>query len=243
MDPTHHNERGLNDVDLVTGSRQLAFGFEHRPALSGADFLVTSANRDAVAWLDAWPDWPAPALIIYGPAGSGKSHLGEVFRARARARDIAPDTLGGAGFADLLNGPGDCLIDNADTIKDPEALLHLYNAVASRGGHILMTARHPPAAWQITLLDLRSRLLGAPAVALGRPDDELIKAVLGKLFSDRQVRVDVDVVEYLARRMERSLTEAQRLVDAIDRAALAAHRDVTVPFVREIVQSLRIDKG
>jgi chromosomal replication initiation ATPase DnaA len=227
----------------MNGSGQLAFGFEQRPALSGADFLVTAANRDAVVWLDAWPDWPAPALIIYGPSGSGKSHLGQVFRARAGANEIDPASLGGADFADLLNGTGDCLIDNAEAIRNAEALLHLYNAVAARGGHILMTARHAPAAWQITLLDLRSRLLSAPAVALGRPDDELIKAVLAKLFSDRQVRVDVDVVEYLARRMERSLTEAQRLVATIDQAALAAHRDVTVPFVREIVHSLRDEKG
>lgn len=225
----------------MTGSRQLAFGFDHRPSLTGDDFLVTSANRDAVTWLDAWPNWPAPALIIYGPAGSGKSHLGAVFRARAQAVAIAPKMLGTSGFADLIANAKECLIDDADSIADPEALLHLYNAIAARGGHILMTARHAPSAWQVTLLDLRSRLLSAPAAALGRPDDELIKAVLGKLFSDRQVRVDVDVVEYLARRMERSLTEAQRLVTAIDQAALAEHRDVTVPFVRDLMMNLRGD--
>jgi chromosomal replication initiation ATPase DnaA len=223
----------------LNGSRQLAFGFEHRPSLSGDDFLVTSANRDAVAWLDSWPTWPAPALIIYGPAGSGKTHLGQVFQARSGASAIAAESLGDANFPDLVATARECLIDNADTVKNPEALLHLYNAVAGRGGHILMTARHAPATWPITLLDLRSRLLGAPAAALARPDDELIKAVLAKLFSDRQVRVDVDVVEYLARRMERSLTEAQRLVAAIDHAALAAHRDVTVPFVRDVMQRLR----
>lgn len=225
----------------MTSSRQLAFGFDQRPSLSGDDFLVTAANRDAVAWLDAWPNWPAPALIIYGPPGSGKSHLGQVFRARANAGELSAATLGEEGFGDLLADAGECLIDNADTIRNPEALFHLYNAVAAKGGHILMTARHAPAAWQITLLDLRSRLLSAPAVALGRPDDELIKAVLAKLFSDRQVRIDVDVVEYLARRMERSLTEAQRLVAAIDQAALAAHREVTVPFVRDVMQTLRGD--
>lgn len=223
----------------MSNSRQLAFGFDHRPSLSGDDFFVMSPNRDAVAWLDSWPDWPAPLLVIYGPAGSGKSHLGQVFLARAQARVIVPADLDGARFADLLVSARECLIDDAEAIKNPEALLHLYNAVAAQRGHILMTARHPPAAWQITLLDLRSRLLSAPAVELGRPDDELIKAVLAKLFSDRQVRVDVDVVEFLARRMERSLTEAQRLVAAIDQAALSAHRDVTVPFVREIMHGLR----
>ncbi len=220
-------------------SRQLAFVFDHRPALSGDDFLVTSSNRDAVSWLDSWPDWPAPLLVIYGPAGSGKSHLGQVFRARAGADEIAPAQLGADGYSDLLANARECLIDNAEDWTDQEAALHLYNSVAARGGHILMTASRAPSQWKIPLADLRSRILAAPTVALNRPDDDLIKAVLAKLFSDRQVRIDVDVVEYLARRMERSLTEAQRLVTAIDQSALSERRDVTVPFVRDVMLRLR----
>lgn len=223
----------------MSAPRQLAFIFDHRPSLSGDDFLVTSSNRDAVSWLDAWPDWPAPLLVIYGPTGSGKSHLGEVFRARSGAGEIALAQLGRAGFSDILADARECLIDNAEGCADPEALLHLYNSVASRGGHILMTASRAPSQWTIPLADLRSRILAAPAVALNRPDDDLIKAVLAKLFSDRQVRIDVDVVEYLTRRMERSLTEAQKLVGEIDQAALSERRDVTVPFVRDVMLRLR----
>jgi chromosomal replication initiation ATPase DnaA len=219
----------------VSSSRQLAFAFEHRPSLTGDDFLVAPSNREAVAWLDAWPGWPAPLLVIHGPAGSGKSHLGQVFRARTGALEIAAADLDGAGFPDLVASAREVWIDDADRGLPAEALLHLYNAAAARGGHLLLSAAQPPSAWDVALADLRSRLLGAPAVALGRPDDELIKAVLAKLFSDRQVRIDVDVVEFLARRMERSLSEAERLVSVLDRAALAQRRDVTVPFVREIL--------
>lgn len=214
--------------------RQLAFAFEHRSALDAADFLVTPSNRDAVTWLDAWPDWPAPLLVIHGPAGSGKSHLGRVFRARTGALQVSARELGPA-----MHEAPEIWIDDAERGLADEALLHLYNAVAARSGHILVTASTPPASWRIALADLRSRLLAAPAVAVGRPDDTLIMAVLAKLFSDRQVRVDVDVVEYLARRMERSLTEAERLVAEIDRAALAERRDVTVPFVRDLLYRQR----
>jgi chromosomal replication initiation ATPase DnaA len=214
----------------VSESRQLAFSFEHRSALDGEDFLVTPSNREAIAWLDAWPDWPAPLLVIHGPPGSGKSHLGQVFRARTGALHLSQADLGPAA-----HDRPEIWIDDAEHDLAEEALLHLYSAVAARSGHILMTATTAPAAWKIALPDLRSRLLAAPAVAIGRPDDALIMAVLGKLFSDRQVRVDVDVVEYLARRMERSLTEAERLVALIDRAALAERRDVTVPFVRDLL--------
>jgi chromosomal replication initiation ATPase DnaA len=196
---------------------QLAFAFEHRPALTGDDFLVAPSNAAAVAWLDAWPDWPAPLLVIHGPAGSGKSHLGQVFRARAGDGERAR------------------LIDNALPIADEEALLHLYNTLAAERGHILMLARTPPIQWDVGLADLRSRLLAAPSVTIGAPDDELIRAVLGKLFSDRQLRVEADVIEYLARRMERSLGEAQRLVAELDRAALAESRAITLPLARAVL--------
>jgi chromosomal replication initiation ATPase DnaA len=219
----------------VSAPRQLAFTFEHRSALGGADFLVTPSNHEAIAWLDAWPDWPAPLLVIHGPAGSGKSHLGQVFQARTAALKISASAIGPAA-----HDAREVWIDDAERGLAEEALLHLYTAVAARAGHILLTAAAAPSSWQIALPDLRSRILAAPAVALGRPDDALIMAVLAKLFSDRQVRVDVDVVEYLARRMERSLAEAQRLVSLIDGAALAERRDVTVPFVREILYRVEI---
>jgi chromosomal replication initiation ATPase DnaA len=196
---------------------QLAFAFEQRPALTGDDFLVALSNAAAVAWLDAWPNWPAPLLVIHGPAGSGKSHLGQVFRARTG------------------DGARSHLIDDVLPIADEEALLHLYNTVAAERGHILMLARTPPIQWDVALADLRSRLLAAPSVAIGAPEDELIRAVLAKLFSDRQLRVEADVIEYLARRMERSLAEAQRLVAELDRTALAESRAITLPLVRAVL--------
>jgi chromosomal replication initiation ATPase DnaA len=196
---------------------QLAFTFEHRPALSGDDFLVAPSNKAAVAWLDAWPDWPAPLLVIHGPPGAGKSHLGQVFQART------------AGH------PNERLIDDAPPIRDEEELLHLYNTLAADGGHLLMTAQSAPAQWGIRLADLRSRVLAAPSVVLGAPEDELIRAVLAKLFSDRQLRVEADVIEFLGRRMERSLSEAQRLVAELDRAALAEHRAITLPLARSVL--------
>ena len=224
----------------MSSAHQFAFAFEHRPSLSGDDFLVAPSNRDAVAWLDAWPSWPTPVLVIHGPVGSGKTHLGQVFRARTEAIELPAAALAGPSLAELLATAREVLIDDADHGLPEEAVLHLYHAVAARGGHILLTASRPPAAWDLTLPDLRSRILGASSVALGRPADELIKAVLAKLFSDRQVRIDVDVVEYLARRMERSLSEAQRLVALIDHAALAERRDVTVPFAREVLYRSRM---
>ena len=214
--------------------RQLPLDLGHRPALGGADFLVAPPNREAVAWLDRWPDWPAPALVLTGPAGSGKTHLAHVFAARAGAVLIAPGALTVARLPDLLGAARAAALDDAAGAEE-QAFLHLYNMLAERGGHLLVLAREPPARWGIVLADLRSRLLAVPVARLLPPDDALLSAVLVKLFADRQLQVGEEVVVYLLARLERSFDAARRAVAALDRAALAAQRRVTVPLVRGVL--------
>lgn len=73
----------------MTAAGQLTFDLGHRPALGREDFMVGPGNRDAVAWVDCWPDWPGPAVVIHGPPGCGKTHLASVWRARTDARVLA----------------------------------------------------------------------------------------------------------------------------------------------------------
>lgn len=209
--------------------------FEHRVALSGDDFLVAPANRRAVEWLDSWPDWPTPALVLHGPPGSGKTHLAQVFMARAGAEALSPALLRESDGESLAARARVWVADDADRDPDEEALLHLYNSLSGRGGHLLLTATAPAARWGLTLADLASRLKASQAVEIGPPDDALIEAVLVKLFADRQLRVGQGVVEFLVRRIERSFEAARDIVAAIDAGALAAHRNVTVPLAREVL--------
>lgn len=214
--------------------RQLPLDLGHRPALGGADFLVAPPNQEAVAWLDRWPGWPGPALVLEGPAGSGKTHLAHVFAARAGALLLAPAALSVARVADLLGPARAAALDDAEAVEE-QAFLHLYNLLAERGGHLLVLARKPPSRWGIALADLRSRLLAAPVASLLLPDDVLLSAVLLKLFADRQLQVGEEVLAYLLAQLERSFEAAERAVASLDRAALAAHRRVTVPLVREVL--------
>ena len=217
---------------------QLALEFDHRTALDAEDFLVTPSNSDAVLWLDRWPDWPAPALIIHGPRGCGKTHLAHVWQARSGARSISPHAIDEVAPDVVLGASCYAVIDGGDEVTNERSMLHLYNMAAERGGALLVTARTPPSRWNIALPDLRSRLVAAPAVAVLPPDDGLIGAVLVKIFSDRQLRVGDGVVDYLTRRMERSFDAAGRIADALDHAALAAGRNITVPLARQVLEQL-----
>lgn len=220
-------------------STQLPLDLGHRPAMGADDFLVAPGNRAAVAWLDAWPNWPAPALVVYGPAGCGKTHLAHVWRARTKAPMIRAADLAADDVPELIDATGTLAVDDADGVagrhEAERALFHLYNLARETGGSLLVTSALPPARWRLRLPDLRSRLLAAPAVAVRPPDDALLAAVLVKLFADRQLRVGADVVDYLAARMERSFDAARTLVARLDAEALAARRPVTLRLARDVL--------
>ncbi len=215
---------------------QLILDLGHRPALGERDFLVAPCNQAAVQWLDCWPDWPAPALAIHGPAGCGKTHLARVFAARSRAPILEAERVTTASVPARLGEARACVVDDADR-ADAEPLLHLYNLIAERGGHLLLTAREPPARWPGLLPDLRSRLAAAPAVGVSAPDDALLAALLVKLFADRQLAVGEEVVLFLVRQMERSFDAARRLVADLDAAALRDRRSITIPLARSVLSA------
>lgn len=219
----------------MTDAAQLPLGFDHRPSMSGADFLVTECNRAAVAWLDKWPDWPGPALVVHGPPASGKTHLAHVFQAQTGGTLVPGGALNDGDVRGAQRDGGVVIVDDADKSADEAILLHLYNVVADADGHLLLTAATPPARWNIGLPDLASRLRAAPSAGVRLPDEDLMAAVLTKQFSDRQLRVDPAVISFLLPRIERSFTALEKLVDDIDRASLAEKRNVTLPFVRKLL--------
>lgn len=212
--------------------KQLAFDLDARPSLGREDFLIAPPNAAAVKWIDAWPAWPAPTLVLFGPAGSGKTHLTRVFMAASGAEEIT----GGIGTRDAARA---YVIENADAVAGDaaaeEALFHFYNDLKNGGGSALLTATRPVAQWRIELPDLASRLRAAPAAEIEAPDDTLLGALLVKMFADRQVRIDADVVAYAMPRMERSFQAARDLVRAADKLALERKRPITVPLIREVL--------
>lgn len=214
--------------------RQLSLDLAQRPALGREDFLIAPCNRDAIGWLDRWPEWPAQALAVYGPPASGKSHLAQVWRARSNARLIADEDADGVELGGMAGG-GSVVIDDADAWRDERGLLHLINAVRESGGSLLLTAIAPPSRWPVELADLRSRLNAIASVGIGPPDDALLAAVLVKQFSDRQIRVATDVVSYVVARIERSFDAARRVAEALDGAAMAAGSGITIPLARQVL--------
>jgi chromosomal replication initiation ATPase DnaA len=223
---------------MTAAPRQLVLDLAHRQALGEEDFLVSRSNAAAVELIDRWPGWPHPAFVVTGPAGAGKSHLANVWRLRSAGQLITAADLGDAAVAALLDRSALVVEDLDRGIGDEKAVFHLLNRARESKLSVLLTSRSAPGDLAVHVPDLRSRLRALPVVELHAPDEALLKAVLVKLFCDRQLDVEPAVIEYLSLRMERSMEAASRVVAAIDRVALAMHRKVTRPLAAEVLATL-----
>ncbi len=208
-------------------ARQLALSLPHRAAMTRADFLVGKANAEAIAVIDAWPEWPAPVVLLAGPVGSGKTHLVEIWRAATGGVVIEAGRLRDADVETLAENAAVAVEDIHAGPLDEAALFHLLNRTRELQVPMLVTSRSCASALPLQVPDLASRLRAARPVELGEPDDDLLRRVMVKLFADRQLTVDPAVVDFIAVRMERSLQGASTIVEALDRDALAARSPVT----------------
>jgi chromosomal replication initiation ATPase DnaA len=221
-------------TDDRSSPRQLPLALALPARLGAEDYVVGDANRAAHALVARWPDWPSRNLLLVGPRGAGKTHLVAIWAERSGARVLPAAGLPSVDPA-ALAAAGPVAVEDLGPGLAETPLFHLINAAAAAGHGLILTARTPPVAWGLAVPDLVSRLRAATPADLAEPDDALLEAVLAKLFADRQVAVDPQVLRYAASRMERSYAAAADLVAAADRAALAAKAPVNRAIVARIL--------
>jgi chromosomal replication initiation ATPase DnaA len=212
---------------------QLLLDLPQRPALGAEDFFISRSNHAAAEIVDRWPDWPQGAVMLVAPPGAGKTHLANVWRLRSGAARLESTSLSEADVARLAGAHALVVEDLHAGIAQEHALFHLLNRARAGRLSMLITSRLGAGALPVRLPDLASRLRAVPAVAIGHPDQALLRAVLVKHFTDRQLAVEPHVIGYLALRMEQSLEAAAAIVADIDRLALATHRRVTRALAAE----------
>jgi chromosomal replication initiation ATPase DnaA len=212
--------------------RQLALALNHAESYAREDFLSGPCNQAPLQLIDCWPDWPAHAIALIGPEGSGKTHLAMMWATAAGARVISAGQLGEAELPPAL-ATGALVVEDAAT-ADERVLFHLINLAREEKASLLLTARTFPATWPVAIPDLLSRLRALPVAALQAPDDAILRAVIVKLATDRQLTLDETVVGYLSTHIERSFAAARAAVIALDNEALRQRRPATRSLAAEM---------
>ncbi len=194
---------------MTKSKDQIALPLDWPQAQDESRFILSEANRPAFEHFQNWSLWPVKASLLTGPRRSGRSLLARTFI----------DRVGGR------------LFENADR-HDEEELFHAWNAAQDSGKPIVLIVDEVPPAWQIILPDLRTRLAITPIARIQQPDDALFKAIIQLLFADRGMHIPDDALKYIGDRVERSYWMAERVVDAIDRFAIAERSRLTLPTIR-----------
>ena len=201
-------------------SDQIALPLDWPQGSDDSRFIVSDANRAAFDHFQRWAAWPVKATILTGPRRSGRSLLARNFVARVDGR----------------------LFEGAER-HDEEALFHAWNGAQESGRPLVLIADAVPPAWAVALPDLRTRLAVTPVARIEQPDDALFAALIRRLFADRGLHLPDEALRFVVARVTRDYWTAERVVDAIDRFAIAERARLTVPTVRRALISAGLIDG
>ncbi|WP_298918685.1 hypothetical protein [uncultured Algimonas sp.] len=193
---------------------QIPLDLTPAPDFTYESFIEAPSNAGALNVVRAWPAWPAPAMLLLGPEGTGKTHLGEAWLKTAHG----------------------VFLDDAHT-RDDDALFGFINrALRGEIPGLLLASRVVPDDWGVALPDLRSRLSAMPKIELHEPDDDSLHPITRELFRRRGRDVSRDVVDYLLKYTDRSVPALRDTIRMIDEAASSAKADVTKAFAGKVVR-------
>ena len=215
--------------------QQLILDLRSIPSMGRNDYFVSDVNKEAVTWLDDWPNWTTFGFIVCGPLGSGKSHLAQVLKTLSHgciieAKDVSDQNI------DQLSEKKCLIIENIELFTSETLLFHLYNMLLENKNNLMITSKLTMSQISFELPDLKSRLLSMPQVNIGFPDDRLLKNLLIKQFLDKGILVEMDVIDYLIKRIDRSFEAISKLVSKIDFKSLEKAKKITIPFIKNTIK-------
>jgi len=216
---------------------QLLLKFPSRKAYSKEDFYVSSSNNEAFKLIESWPKWIKKAVNIFGPAGSGKTHLASILKNKTSLITIESDKLDDEIFfkfklKEVL------IIENLNENISENILFSLYNVSLQDNKYLLITSKKPINKLNFKLPDLRSRLNSTTIIGIDLPNDELISVILSKNFSDRQIEVEKKHIDYIIKRIDRSYEKISQFISTIDKYSLKKSSPFSLKLIKEVLKMI-----
>ncbi|GBD56297.1 DnaA/Hda family protein [Gluconobacter wancherniae] len=224
------------EIGKTIPAEQLVLGLQRSSALTVERFIPGPSNAAARAWI-ARPHWPDQRLWLWGPSGTGKTHLLSMWATKHNATVVDARLFVRSPGA-RLQVQGNLAIDNADSPADEVTMLHLLNDAHSHAERVLMVGRLPPSRTHFMLPDLASRLRATATTATGEPEDALRATLLLSLLADRQLVVSQPVTDWLWRHLPRTGKALVCAVEQLDQAALARGVPITRALAQEVLADL-----
>lgn len=219
--------------------KQEIFSFCEQTNLNWSDFIESEENHEALMWLMRWPDWPGFGIILTGTQGVGKSHLAALWAQSANAVYVLPHSLN-HDPRELFQGESNFVIDNiSEFLCNEEWLFDFYNIVKEKKRYLLLIDRDSPQNWNISLKDLRSRIMSLPRICIRNYGDEMLVRICQKIAKDIAIDISDRTLEYIVQTYERDISSLTNILRTLNKLSLKIQKPISVPFVKKYLSELR----
>ena len=214
---------------------QLIFNFPFTTNYFEEDFFVSSSNFEAYKLIETWPKWPSRNINIYGPSGCGKSHLANIIKKKINsffinASDISNNSLALIKLKECL------IIDNYENNIEENLLYTIINQTHQSNQYVIINSDQPISSLEIKLEDLKSRLSSFSKITIDLPTDDLIKVVLTKNFSDKQIQIDNKLIDFILKHINRSYEDIFNFIKKIDELSLSTGKSININLIKKVLK-------
>ena len=216
---------------------QLILKFPTQQAYKKEDFYVSPSNREAYDFINSWPRWIKRIVNIFGPSGSGKSHLASILKNKTSCLQINSNELHEKIFIKYKTKEA-LIIENLDEKISERLLFPLWNVSLQDNKYFLITSRKPINSYRFKLNDLVSRVNSSLIIGINLPSDNLISVILTKNFSDRQIRVEKKHIDYIIKRIDRSYEKISQFILILDKYSLKKGSPFGLKLIKEVLKML-----
>jgi len=216
---------------------QLILKFPEHRAYKKEDFYVSPSNQDAYDFINSWPKWIKRIANIFGPAGSGKSHLASILKTKTTCLEISSDELNENIFSEFKTKEA-LIIENFNEKISEELLFSLWNAALQDNKYFLINSIKPISSYKFKLPDLTSRIKSSLVIGIKLPSDDLISAIIAKNFSDKQIMVEEKHIDYIIKRIDRSYEKISQFILTLDRYSLKKGSPFGLKLIKEVLKMI-----
>ena len=211
---------------------QLTFKFPFKTNYFEEDFYVSTNNFEAYKLIETWPKWPSKFINIFGPPGCGKTHLANIFKKKfnsffVKAMDLNNNSLS------LIKLKECFIIDEYQNNVEEKLFYTILNQCYLSNQYIIINSSKPIQLFEIKLNDLKSRFGSFVNVGIDLPTDELIKVIISKNFSDKQVKIDSKSLEYILKNIDRSYEGIFNLINKLDNLSLSTGKSININLIKK----------
>ena len=223
--------------DYILMNDQLILKFPSHQAYKKEDFYVSPSNQEAYDLIEQWPKWIKRTVNIFGPSGSGKSHLVSILKSKTSNLQVESSMLKEEIFIKFKTKET-LIIENLDEKVSERLLFSLWNSALQDNKYLLITSKKPINSFKFNLKDLMSRVKSSLVVGINLPSDDLISAIIAKNFSDKQIKVEKKHIDYIIKRIDRSYEKISQFILTLDKYSLKKGSPFALKMIKEVLKMI-----